>query len=164
MDIRNWAAAQIMQLPNSAFGTSWVVGMGALLGDVDPAFTLSSSGLPDKCVIYSVAVDCVGGALVTAGVQLALGDVVPTTDAQFNAMELLFGGVVSERGVRGQILGGSARAVSVVGFRTLIYPAGRRLVARFIRTNSTALGCAVYVVISAFPNEIPDFYAGSLTG
>ncbi len=157
MDIRNWPIDKIMQLPDCCFGRRWLVGVYASDSLVATYYDISEAGLGDRCVVWQAAIIGGGGAVGVMNAALALGDVLPANDAQFDALEPL----LSDLGRRGA----DRRAIDVGGFgmfmfftmRLPVMAQGRRLVGRFeIETADPAPPQAI-LEVSSFPTEVPDW-------
>lgn len=156
MDIRNWPMDRIMQLPDHCFGRQWPVAVHALSQGVGVYFDISEAGLGDKCVIWQAMYFVTGPFSSTTFVSLALGDVLPTTDAEFDALEPLFSDV-------GRRLAGR-RVVDLAGLglfvtipmRLPVAAQGRRLVGRFQVVLEAVGPPAAILTVSSMPREVPD--------
>ncbi|GAH72945.1 unnamed protein product, partial [marine sediment metagenome] len=54
MDVRNWPADRIMQLPDHCFGRRWLVSVIGARSEIGPAFDISEAGLPEWTVIWNL--------------------------------------------------------------------------------------------------------------
>jgi len=157
MNINNWPDNKIMALPDWAFGQRYPVNVGYYADQGGIFYAISDSALPDNCVVWLVSVDwCrVAGNIIT--ISLKMGDVLPTTDAEFVAN----GEFIRELGTQTtgfkQISMEDKTEIKQWPMKKLIYPQGRRLIMR-ARFLATATGYAqAVVIISSLPTEAPDW-------
>lgn len=160
MDVSHWSADKIMQLPDAAFGRRWMIGMSADTLDANVHFDLADLSLPDKIVIWEVQFPVFGGLSTTADIVLSLGSTLPSTDAEFLALERVFLGVSTRDGIKGGVESLAVSHIALRKMRQMVVTGGRTFVARFKRALSTAGAAACIVTISSFPREVPDFYLG----
>lgn len=156
MDIRNWPADKIMQQPDHRFGQRWVIGVANYVEGLGVTYEISEAGLPESCVIWNLGLSAAGGSLTIGAVSLALGDHLPTTDAEFDANEILFrdvGTLVAGRRLVyvGTLFGGSGQPM-----RKFVKTGGRRLVGRFVRPSEAGLFMMAAIEVSSIPRELPD--------
>lgn len=156
MDVRNWALNQIMELPDECFGRRFPI----ILGDENQSdegtwYHISEIGLPDICVLWHihVAVDfmALSGVHPYLSFSLALGDQLPTTAAQFLAMESMFP-------ESDEIVGG-ARVVHPplnLPLRKPYAAQGRRVVVRETAVSASPYQFTLALVFSSIPREVPD--------
>lgn len=157
MDIRNWPMDRIMQLPDEAFGRRWLVGVGFVLADADPVFDISEFALPDRFIIWEIVAVAVGTFSEVVHVGLSLGDIVPTSEAEFDAMEIIFGGIRTGEGDIGEIEVLPFAPTYIRGLKQMVPANGRRLVGKAIRGLGAPVGATVNLTISSIPTEIPDW-------
>lgn len=156
MDVRNWPLDRIMQLPDCAFGRRWPIGLQAVLSDAAAVFDIAEAALPERCVIWQLYMSCSGLLGTTsADFTLALGDVLPATVAEFNALELVFSGVESVTS-RGGTEAVSGAPINLPTIRMPLVTAGCRFVGRFIRVIGSATAAHVIIIVSSIPREVPD--------
>ncbi|GAI24009.1 unnamed protein product, partial [marine sediment metagenome] len=120
-------------------------------------YDISEAGLPEACVIWELVVGNMRYSTATVEINLALGDVRPTTDAIFDGMEPLFrdiGTLVAGR--RGFYTFRDAR-VTALWLRRFVPTGGRRLVGRFVWDTANTSNPFVILVVSAIPKEVPDW-------
>ncbi len=156
MDIRNWPMDKIMQLPDACFGRRWMVGLGFTLAGAGAVFDFSEAALPDRCIVHEISLAAESVNSATIHIRLALGDILATSDAEFAAHELLFGGINSRDDHMGEFEVSAGAGQSIIRIREPIAPQGRRLSGRAIRDIGTSVGGTVILVISSIPNEVPD--------
>lgn len=156
MDIRNWPIDQIMQLPDFCFGRRWAVGLGFTLAGAGAVYDISKLDLPDRIVIWGVAVVSEGSPTATNHLGLALGDIVSTSDAEFNALEQLFRGIQAADNETGQFESVTVNADALPRIREPVITNGRKLIGRVIRHTGASVGCTVNLIISSIPTEVPD--------
>ncbi len=157
MDIRNWPMDMIMQLPDSAFGRRWPIGLGFTMTGDGAVFDISDISLPDRMIIWGLSFAQHGGSTATNHLSLALGDVLPTSDAEFNLLELLFSSVKASDGEIGQFEAVTVNNNVVPLIRQPVNTNARRLVGRSIRHVGASLGIAVVLIVSSIPNEVSSW-------
>lgn len=156
MDIRNWPIGRIMQLPDHCFGSRFEVCLFASAVTGTNGWDISGVTLPERCVIW----ECLAyPSRVGAGVdyyRLALGDILPTTVAEMDALEPLFMGL----GVQGP----DPRLIPVTYFgsshfnriKMPVMAAGRRVVLEVRAVNVAPQSMQVVLTVSSIPMEVPD--------
>lgn len=157
MDIRNWPFDQIMQLPDHCFGRKFPIILGIRSTDVLNHYLISEIGLPEACVLWEIWFNSIGGdgaflGNVPGTISLALGDRLPATDAEFNALETLFPEV-------DEILTGARtiRAPLSLKLRKPYRVSGRRVVARWLALQEDRIDMVLGLVFSSIPKEVPDW-------
>ncbi len=161
MDIRNWPLDKIMQLPDEVFGARWFVGTSATPGNSVVEFDISELALPNHAVIWGLTAIASSISTVSADVILRLGDKLPASDAEFNAMELLFPALQALDGVRSSIAMSRSTALSIPNMRKPVAAQGRRLVVRFFNSNVVDMELSVTLLVSGIPSNVPDFLVNS---
>lgn len=156
MDIRNWPMGMIMQMPDHFFGRRWPIAC-ELSGVSDPMFDISEMAFPERCVVWSVALDWRNASEHTAAhCRLALGDQLPTLIGHMNVLEPLLRSVGTQ--------GAEPRYIALpVGALNLLWPmrmglatAGRRLVISGSPGGSSWLFVRCVLEVSSVPTEAPD--------
>ena len=156
MHINNWPMDKIMQLPDCCFGRREMLQLAVDLAGADPVYAINPAGLPDRMVIWEVnaAARAVVASTIHAG--LALGEQLPASDAEYNALELVFPNVISSDGDRGEFEVCVNSAFSITMIRFPVLAQGRRLIAKFTRHQGNATEGVIDIIYSAIPNEVPD--------
>ncbi|MBA7684077.1 hypothetical protein ES703_92467 [subsurface metagenome] len=157
MDIRNWSMNRIMQLPDCCFGRRWPVGLSFGIRNADPVFDICEAALPEVCILWEVSLFVRGLLQTSAGFLLALGDQLPTTEAEFFACETVFSGIEAPEAHRGEIEFDSHSGPHIFHIRQPVATAGRRFVGRAIRVLGETAGVQAFIVISSIPTEVPDW-------
>ena len=157
MHINDWSMDRIMQLPDSAFGRCEILQLAVDLPSAASVYSINPAGLPDKMVIWEVVVGARAAIVVTIHAGLALGDLLPTGDAEYNALELVFPNVISSDGDRGEFEVSSDSGFSITNVRFPVVVSGRRLIAKFTRHQGNATEGVITVVYSSMPNEVPSW-------
>jgi len=156
MDIRNWSLDKIMQLPDSCFGRRWPIVMRIQGHAIQPVFTLTPAALPERCVVWELYASVSKVSATVGQFGLRLGDVVPTTEAEFGELELLLGQF------RGTTLADASwalsfyQAIQLQNIRVPVLSAGRRIVLGLEATQFASEDIEVIVVISSIPTEVLD--------
>lgn len=156
MDIRDWPLDQIMQLPDSAFGRRWPIGIANAASTIFESFDISESPLPEWCVIWEV---CFGPGVETAypwRVELSLGDQLPANIAQFLVLEPLFPAVLGIANHRSVFVSGVGSGWSMTRLKVPVHAIGRRIVGAFLSMLTGPTDCTVIVTVSSIPREVPD--------
>ncbi len=156
MDIRNWPLDKIMQLPDCCFGRRWLIVDARTLVASAVEYSILEAPLSDRFVIWEFNAVKEGAAAQDQNVQLALGEIVPTSDAEFNALELLFPAAFSGDAGAGVLLFMPA-GMCVSRMKFPVAANGRKIVLRYKNTHAVnAFIGQVSFVISSMPNEVPD--------
>lgn len=156
MDVRNWSMDQIMQLPDSCFGTRFLVSANAISDAGEAAWDISELGFPETVVIWEFSIFSPAYAPGDHVCRIALGDQLPATTAAMGALEPLLPGFGAQgagpRNVR--IL--SNTPVRFNKLRVPIRAGGRRLIVEIDPAAEVALNVEVMLVVSSIPTEVPD--------
>lgn len=146
-----------MQLPDCAFGRRWPVAVQQEQETVATFFDISELALPEACVIWNCGIWSPYYAMVDITISLALGDVLPTTDAQFDAYETLFrdvGVIVAGRRTIRMI---RSPGTYNIPMRLPVAATGRRLVGRFEWSAEALTNVYCILTVSSIPKEVPDW-------
>ena len=157
MDIRNWPMDKIMQLPDHCFGRREMLQLAVDLTGAGSVYSLNPAGLPDKMVIWEVNAAVRAVLASTIHIGLALGEQLPASDAEYNALELVFPNVISSDEDRGEFELCVNSAFSITRIRFPVIAQGRRLIAKFTRHQGNATEGVIAVVFSSIPNEVPSW-------
>ncbi len=157
MDIRDWSLDKIMQLPDCCFGRRWPITLKATGIGPGPVFDISEAGLPEKCVIWELCIIGLADLNSYGTFGLRLGDVLPTTTAEFEAYEMLFKSGPGSTGALSEIGVSSMSSVNWNRLRLPILAAGRRLVLGIRAGILLAVATEVTIVVSSIPTEVPDW-------
>lgn len=157
MDIRNWPLDRIMQLPDCCFGRKFLVCLSALSKNSVAAFDISEVGLPERCVLWELSFWVDGNISGNDWFRLALGDQLPTTAAQVDALEPLIFGLGRQGAEPKRLL--IRREQSLIRFtlRMPIAAIGRRPVLHYFTTVSIDSFLYVVLLVSSIPKEVPDW-------
>ncbi len=157
MDIRNWPMDKIMQLPDCCFGRRWPISVG--VSDVAAAthYDISEAALPERCVVWSMFFIPHTTTAAHTRVTLSLGDVLPTTDAQFDALEPVFRDLGCWDGNRRVFCVHVYVTGLILPIRQPVLSSGRKLVGRFEVAAVSPYPIVVGVIISSIPTEVPDW-------
>jgi len=147
---------RIMQLPDCCFGRRWPVIFSFRKTTVGVDYFISEIGLPDKCVLWELFIKATSTTVyVTAFdilVSLALGDNLPTTDAEFIALENMFPEAdeftAGVRLIRGYL--------HLTRLRKPYTAQGRRSVLRTETLVEQPNNFVVGLIFSSIPTEVPD--------
>jgi len=157
MDIRGWGIGRIMQLPDFCFGRRYLVSCALDMEAAQRAWDISEVAFPDMAVIWEIGVGGMAGWQDAITVRLALGDRLPATVAEMNALDPLVFGL--------GLQGAEPRDIRVRGFgrgallrlRTPVAAQGRRLVIEGETEEAIAGSVLVTVTVSGVPREVPDW-------
>ncbi len=144
----------IMTLPIEAFGEIFPVSVGSVSLNNNTLYDISSLTLPERFVIHEVRWFLSSDGNGTVQTTIALGDVAPTSDATFDAMELLLPHYGLRINNRPNVLlqGGEFE----FGFKCRLFrhATGRRLVGRFQETATIATRFMVTMLVSSVPRTV----------
>ncbi len=157
MNFSNWPINKIMELPDHCFGRREVLQLAVDLAGAGAVYSFNPACLPDKMVIWEVHAAARAAVVVTIHAGLALGDQKPASDAEYNALELVFPNVISSDGDRGEFEVSSDSGFSLTKVRFPVVVSGRRLIGKFTRHQGNATEGVISVVYSALPSEVPDW-------
>lgn len=156
MNIRSWPFDKIMQLPDCAFGRRWPVAVQNEVAEVGTFYDISELALPETCVIWNCSIWSPYYAIAGVIISLAIGDVLPTDDAQFDVYEPLFRDVGVITAGRRTIHIYRSPGMYAIPMRMPVEAMGRRLVGRFERASEVLTGAYVILTVSSIPKEVPD--------
>ncbi|MBA7690503.1 hypothetical protein ES703_99032 [subsurface metagenome] len=156
MDIRNWPLDRIMQLPDCCFGRRFVVSCIVQAGDAAPAWDISEIPFPEKAVIWELVITMKGVSQEIDTIRLVLGDALPTTKAQVDALEPVFAGLGLQGPSPRLIHIGWISLLNLRRIRLPILAAGRRLILEATGLNGKTPIMTVALVVSSIPTEVPD--------
>lgn len=156
MDIRSWPIDMIMQLPDCCLGRKFRVFVEAASPGDDEVWDISEVALPDKCILWGLSMLTYTTYTGYRDFRLALGDQLPTTEAQMNVLEPLIAGLgITEAEPRSITL---CPGLNFEHYTMKQYlPAqGRRLVlgVRGFPLKITLIRASIEV--SSVPTEVPD--------
>ena len=163
MDISKWPIEKVMQLPDSAFGTRFVLSFSQTVPGFIFKWGLSELSFPDRAVIYSLAIIVQSPVDRDVGVRISLGLELPRTIEQFDTLPSLLPnfGIVS--GGRLTIPFITAANYRLDFLRQPVLAQGKKLAVELSSPSSGTSLVSVFVVVAAIPDEVPDFYAGPPT-
>lgn len=156
MNVRNWPMGQIMQLPDNCFGQRWPVHVGVKTTSSVPHYDISESGLPERCVIWGFYIVVSGVSTSYVEVTFALGDMLPTTEAEFGANEMLFHDLGVPFGAIRFIRTIPYSGLGFIPMRKYVAAGGRRLIGRFDPATATLVYSHGILIVSGVPTEVPD--------
>lgn len=156
MNIRDWPIDRIMQLPDNCFGTRFLVSCTADGGDENHGWDISEIALPERCVVWEMQWFFDTIRYQVDFFRIVLGDILPASAAEVDALEPLFPGL--------GIQGASPRLITCLGYaengiKTLRFPVmskGRRLIIEVRRDAVGGGRMTVVIVVSSIPTEVPD--------
>jgi len=156
MDIRNWSFDQIMQLPDSAFGRRFPVGVCPSAGTSATAWDIAEVAFPERIVVWELVVWADFQRFYVDHFRLAIGDQLPVAAAQMSLLDPLLQGIglqgAGPRNIHNEYRNGFA----VRGMKMPVMTSGRRLVGEVTATGDGAARLQVVVVVSSVPSEVPD--------
>jgi len=156
MDVRSWGLGQIMQLPDHCFGERWPIAVAVLGAVTSPRFDIAEMALPERCVIWEFSALYQVAGLAIADFEVRLGDVLPTTLAQFREYDLLFRGVRQLAVPDGIFHIASSTSVSWQNLKMPVLSTGRRFVLGVEAGQAVNNPLQVAFTVSSIPTEVPD--------
>lgn len=145
--------SEIMQLPDEEFGQRWPLGMYCTLSDANPVFDIVEAPLPEKTIIWEIQMSVGGSLNINAEIIFAIGDQLPTSDAEFFENEILFRECEGATGNRGGFIIECLQGKAISKIKVMLNTAGRRLIMRAIRVNGVSVSAAANVIISSVPTK-----------
>lgn len=156
MNISEWSLSKKMMLPDHCFGRREVLQLAADLSDANAVYVISPAGLPETTVIWEVLAAGRGTGFMTVHIGLALGDQLPASDAEYNALDPIFPNAIASDGERGEFEVQTFGDTHIAMARFPVAVSGRRIVAKFIRHQGNATEAVVVVTYSSLPYEVPS--------
>jgi len=157
MDIRSWSAKQIMQLPDWCFGSRWWVGeyMGSTAGGIE--YKRGEEVLPLKFVLWGILISARSpNCLEALRLTIRLAGSKASSVAEAMKMERLLG-AISTSSILYELYV-KPNGVTWIGCeRQLVEPNGRRLSLVSNGDQTITYEMTVGLLISAVPNEVPDW-------
>lgn len=157
MNIANWSLNRIMQLPDFCFGRRWPISIFGSERGINIAYDIAECALPEKTVIWELHVRGSGTEGIFYYAGLRLGDKLPTTAAEFNALELLFPCLDDYRIGRSGVKLQKGLELHLTQLRYPVLSAGRRFVGSFETTFESYQEVHVAFIVSSVPTEVPDW-------
>lgn len=157
MNIRDWPMDRIMQLPDWCFGRRWPVFLRSYAPNATPTYDISEVALPERCVFWWFGWDISAAELTRTLYRLALGDQLPTTEAQMSTLEPLFMGLGVQGAEPREIQTLKLEAEGGIPLRTPINTTGRRPVLETKGFGTNYIGARITLVVSSMPTEVPDW-------
>lgn len=161
MDIRNWNANKVLQLPDWCFGNRYWVGeyMGSTGGTV--YYRGGEEILPDKFMLWGVlvsarSVNCLEALRLTirlagaAVATVAAAKLIERVLKSISTADILYELYVNQNGV-----------TWIGDIRQLVEPNGKRLALVSNGDQTIAYEMTVGLLISAVPKEVPDWLVGA---
>ncbi|MBA7534303.1 hypothetical protein ES705_26549 [subsurface metagenome] len=156
MDVSRWGLDQLMMLPDHCFGSRWPIAVTVLGAVASPKFDIAEMAFPERCVLWELAALFQGETLIETDFELRLGDVLPTTWAEFQEYDLLFRGVRQLTIPGGLIHITTMTSVNWQNFKMPLQAAGRRLVIGVGAGEAVNNYVQVALTVSSIPREVPD--------
>lgn len=157
MRIDNWPMDRIMRLPDWCFGRRWAVGVTTYAEGIGIQFDISEASLPDKFVIWELAIQSVGITLNEMQVSLAIGENLPANDAEFVVLKQIFNDIGDSVPPTRNIFLGANYLFHLNQLRQPVEAGGGKLVGRFNCPIAQEVITQVFVVISSLPREVEDW-------
>lgn len=156
MDISKWPVDHILQLPDNLLSRRYLVSCSLWVPADTTAWDISELALPDRCVVHEVVIVGFGVINKITTLGLALGDELPITDAQFDALEPFFMGLGLQGPEPRSLTIGALNTVHFDRLKMYVPAQGRRLVLEQTCESGQEMGVSVGIVVSGLPREIPD--------
>jgi len=156
MDISRWGMDQVMMLPDSCFGTRRVLTMCGEGTIAAPAFDISETGLGERTVVWGAGVWNELADILTSFVRFKLGDHLPATLAEFDALEDMFPEMACVAGYRSILANKGSNGLVWLPMRRMFQTSGRRIVVALGVTGISVDMGMCGIEISSVPREVPD--------
>ena len=148
---------EAMLLPDNCFGRIWPITLTARGTAGAPAWDISEIGLPENFVIWEITGWSPDIWTASDTFRLALGDQLPVTTAEMDALDPLVPGFgITGLGPR-QIYFAGYAWVGIRKIRMNSRSAGRRIILEVNPGGGTAKGLQVVIAVSSIPKEVPDW-------
>lgn len=157
MDIRNWPAERIMQLPDCVFGRRWFVGMISGKEGAGADFIVSDEPLPDRMVVWGLFITGRQTAMSSWEVTFRLGQDLTYNLATVEVLPRIFPGLAHPTFVN-EIWNQNGACTWWPGLRNYVEAQGKRLV--MVLTTNDGTGYREFsagLLISSVPREIPEW-------
>jgi len=158
MDISKWGWGQLLELPDHLFGRRYCIGCSVTAIMQGVHFDISETPLPEKSVIWCVHAQHGSTILSIATVSFALGDFLPTVDAEFDQFEQLIPDIGIPVGTRRDIHFGNESPLVLCAMKVGVSTQGRRLVMRAHKTAQGTQPIDAALIVSSVPRSIPEWY------
>ena len=157
MDISQWPAERILQLPDWVFGRKFPICANVILNSGTWAADISEIGFPDPCILWSLTLGWYRHSANTIWARIALGDKLPANDAEVMTFQPLIHGF----GLQGpeprkliSYMGSSGWGFQLKDF---VRTGGRHLVVSAAATAAQYCYLYVIAVVCSVPKEVPDW-------
>lgn len=157
MNISQWPINKIMQLPDWCFGRRFCVSTNTRAYSGETSWDISEVALPEKAVLWQAVLHPSYIDSSSASCRVALGDVLPTTMAEMDALEPLLPGLGQQGAEPRLILVYNTSGALDLRLRMPISSAGRRLVVEATAIAEKSTFIMVVLTISSIPTEVPDW-------
>ena len=156
MNISDWPLDKIMQLPDHMFGRRFLISATVEIATGITGWDISDLAFPEMCVIWEYRAYCSKKTVTLVGVRMALGDQLPTTTAQMDALDPLFNGYGVQGAEPRRIPTDIYRSNELRNIRMPLAAGGRRLIIEFTQAEAGGNFYAVELVVSSVPKDIPE--------
>jgi len=148
---------EAMLLPDNCFGRIWPIGVCLDPGSGVTQYAIADLAFPERMVVWEWLVNWRHATTGVVAIRMALGDQLPATAAEFNALQVFMPGV-------GRSVAGSyyhyTQDVGAFALRRLRIPimtSGQRLVCEATNVGAGVGDTTVTLVVSSIPTEVPDW-------
>lgn len=160
MDIRNWPLGQVMQLPDHCFGRRFPVCVFGHNIGLTEAYDIAEIAFPEQIVVWELMIAWSRYQAEEVDkydeIRLALGDQLPTAEADFLSLEPFMPGLGEQIPEPRTIVTGDVAVWHVDRLKYPIHTMGRRLVLFIEARETNSSSVQVITVVSSIPKEIPD--------
>lgn len=157
MRIDNWPLNKIMQLPDWCFGRRYPVGVAVRTPISAIGWDMSEVGLSERAVLWEVTFWAATGYTDLDNFRLALGDRLPTAQAEMDLYEQLLKGVGRLAATRRHLLTNAAEVIHINRIRMPVEAGGRKVILEATPDNTKAVEIQVVTIWSSMPKEVPDW-------
>ena len=153
MSYKNWPDQKLMTLPDEKFGVRFPVSVGRNRGSAGTFYDMAETPFPDKCVIWELNISWYRSAGANARISLRLGDYIPATAAQFNALPNFMDGWGEKIQGGNQVFMCQHEWNYRIRMRKLITPQGMRLIGREELLGTSVGMLVATVIVSSLPTD-----------
>lgn len=121
------------------------------------SWDIAEIAFPEKAVIWELTVEIVGAFEPGDNFRIALGDQLPTTEAQMDALEPLFPGTGQQGPEPRRMLMQLYTGTSMRQLKMPIQASGRRMIVEVTPVGAAEKPVVVKIIVSSLPTEVPNW-------
>lgn len=154
---KQWRHDELMQLPDYVFGRRWPVFCDQQIAGLGSAWDIAEIGLPNYGVIWQFRYIMTTDELNTQTWRVALGDRLPATQAEMDALDPLMQGLGTQGPEPRHSFGRFQIEEGFWDFRMPVAFQSRKMILEVNGVADHFLTCRTVIVVSAMPREVPEW-------